>query len=66
MKLTMSFIAKRFEPQSFAVIFSSLKTEVNKSYKDMTNKMLDLVSKEKVCLGRESERENIGIKLRRY
>jgi len=51
MELTMSQIAKTPDPPYFAVIFSSLRTEGDKGYNRLAEKMVELVSKQPGFLG---------------
>jgi len=48
-------------PPYYAVIFTSLKIEEDKGYGEMSNKIVDLVSKQDGFLGFESAREELGI-----
>ncbi|MGE4289398.1 MAG: antibiotic biosynthesis monooxygenase [Salinivirgaceae bacterium] len=45
----------------FAVIFTSLRTDGDKGYAAMAEKMLELAQKQKGFLGVESAREGLGI-----
>lgn len=45
----------------FAVIFTSLRTEGDKGYTVVANKMLELAQKQKGFLGVQSAREGLGI-----
>jgi len=47
----MSQIAKTPDPPYFAVIFSSLRTEGDKGYNRLAEKMVELVSKQPGFLG---------------
>ncbi len=51
-------ISKTPSPPYYAVIFTSIKKDEDKSYEEMSKKMVDLVSKEDGFLGFESAREN--------
>ncbi len=58
----MSCIAKTPKPPYYAVIFTSLRTEVeNKEYGEMANKMVSLAAEQPGFLGVESAREDVGI-----
>ncbi len=58
----MSGIVKTPEPPYYAVIFVSQRTEGDKGYGIMTNKMVELASQQKGFLGVESARdEGLGI-----
>lgn len=54
-------IAKTPEPPYYAVIFTSLRTEGDKGYSDMTDKMEELAKQQPGFLGMESVREELGI-----
>ena len=54
-------IAKTPQPPYYAVIFTSLRTEIDKVYGAMSDKMDELVTKQKRFLGFESAREVLGI-----
>lgn len=54
--------ARNIEPPYYAVIFTSQRTEGDKGYKVMSNKMVELASKQKGFLGVESARDQeLGI-----
>jgi heme-degrading monooxygenase HmoA len=58
----MSGIAKTPEPPYYAVIFTSQRTEGDRGYGKMADKMVELASQQKGFLGMESARdEGIGI-----
>jgi heme-degrading monooxygenase HmoA len=54
-------IAKTPEPPYYAVIFTSLRTEVDKGYDVMSEKMEELAKQQKGFLGMESARNQLGI-----
>ncbi|MGE0561926.1 MAG: antibiotic biosynthesis monooxygenase [Flavobacteriales bacterium] len=54
-------IAKTPQPPYYAVIFTSLRTEGDNGYGDMSGKMVELASKQDGFLGIESAREEVGI-----
>ena len=57
----MSLIANTPEPPYFAVIFSSLNTEVGEGYADTAARMVELAAQQPGFLGVESAREELGI-----
>jgi heme-degrading monooxygenase HmoA len=58
----MSKFAKTHEPPYYAVIFTSQRTDIDKGYEKMANRMVDLASQEKGFLGIESARNSeLGI-----
>ncbi|WP_211746978.1 antibiotic biosynthesis monooxygenase [Paenibacillus sp. Marseille-Q4541] len=58
----MSGIAKTPEPPYYAVIFASQRTEGDKGYGRMSDKMVELASQQKGFLGLESAKdEELGI-----
>lgn len=58
----MSGIAKTPEPPYYAVIFASQRTEGNRGYGKMADKMVELASQQKGFLGVESARDGeLGI-----
>jgi heme-degrading monooxygenase HmoA len=57
----MSLIANTPEPPYFAVIFSSLNTEVGEGYADTAARMVELAAQQPGFLGVESAREALGI-----
>ena len=54
-------IAKTPEPPYYVVIFTSVRTPGDKGYDQMSDKMMELVSKQEGFLGCESAREETGI-----
>ncbi len=54
-------IANTPPPPYYAVIFSSLRTEVSKGYDEMTKRMLELAAQQPGYLGVEGVREGLGI-----
>ena len=54
-------IASTPEPPYFAVIFTSLRTEGDRGYASMADKMVELASSQPGFLGVESAREGLGI-----
>ncbi len=54
-------LASTPKPPYYAVIFTSLKSENNKGYDEMANKMMKLASEQDGFLGVETAKENIGI-----
>jgi heme-degrading monooxygenase HmoA len=54
-------IAKTPSPPYYAVIFSSIRNEVDDGYSDMSVKMTELASKQQGFLGVESARAGLGI-----
>ena len=54
-------IAKTPKPPYYAVIFTSIRTEGDKDYGSMSNKMLELAKEQEGFLGIESARDEIGI-----
>jgi heme-degrading monooxygenase HmoA len=60
--MNLSGIAKTPEPPYYAVIFSSQRTEGDRGYGSMADKMVELASQQKGFLGVESARdEGLGI-----
>ena len=57
----MSRIAKTPQPPYYAVIFVSERTEGDKGYASMADKMVELASRQKGFLGVESAREPDGL-----
>lgn len=49
------------KPPYYAVIFTSIRTEVDKGYNEMSDKMVQLAFKQKGFLGVESARNELGI-----
>lgn len=61
-ELKLSGIAKTPQPPYYAVIFASQRTEGDRGYGKMAEKMVELASKQKGFLGVESARdEGLGI-----
>jgi len=54
-------ISKTPEPPYYAVIFTSLRTEGDNDYNEMSAKMVDLVQQQPGYLGHESARDKLGI-----
>jgi heme-degrading monooxygenase HmoA len=54
-------IAETPQPPYYAVIFTSIRTEVEDGYTDIAERMLELAQKQVGFLGYESSREEIGI-----
>ena len=54
-------IATTPKPPYYAVIFTSLRTDVDHAYDDMANKMVQLASEQPGFLGIESARAEVGI-----
>ena len=59
----MSSIANTPEPPYYAVIFTSLRTDIDDGYNDMASRMVELASEQPGFLGIESAREDVGITL---
>jgi len=57
----MESIAKTPEPPYYAVIFTSLRTQVDDGYGAMAGRMLELAALQPGFLGVESAREGLGI-----
>lgn len=57
----MSEIARTPEPPYYAVIFSSLRSEVDEGYAQTAAKMVELAALQPGFLGVESVRETLGI-----
>lgn len=49
------------KPPYYAVIFTSIRTEISSGYKEMTEEMLALARKQDGFLGEESARAELGI-----
>ena len=49
------------DPPYYAVIFTSVRTDVDEGYTEMSGKMMELASQQEGFLGVETARENIGI-----
>uniref|UniRef100_UPI003216CFFA antibiotic biosynthesis monooxygenase family protein n=1 Tax=uncultured Draconibacterium sp. TaxID=1573823 RepID=UPI003216CFFA len=54
-------ISKTPKPPYYAVIFTSERTEGDQGYAAMSEKMMELVTKQKGFLGAESARNELGI-----
>ncbi len=54
-------IADTPAPPYYAVIFTSIRTEVDKGYEEMANRMVDLAALQPGFLGIESARDSLGI-----
>ncbi len=54
-------IASTPKPPYYAVIFTSIRTEGDKGYSGMADKMLELAKQQDGFLGVENARENVGI-----
>lgn len=54
-------IAKTPEPPYYAVIFSSIRTEENHGYSEMSDFMVELAKQQDGFLGVESARNDLGI-----
>ncbi len=54
-------IAETPKPPYYAVIFTTLRTENNEGYKDMSDRMVELARKQEGFLGIESARDGLGI-----
>ena len=54
-------ISETPKPPYYAVIFTSIRTEENKGYSEMADKMIELASHQEGFLGVESARNEIGI-----
>ena len=57
----MSLIAETPEPPYYAVIFSSLTTEVSEAYAETAARMVELAALQPGFLGVESAHEDLGI-----
>ncbi len=57
----MSKIANTPKPPYYVVIFTSKKVDENREYREMSHKMVELVSKQDGFLGFESAKEELGI-----
>ena len=58
---SMTFIAKTPTPPYYAVIFTSIRSEDEQGYAEMSANILELVSLQPGFLGVESAREDLGI-----
>lgn len=54
-------IANTPQPPYYAVVFTSLRTDENKGYPEMSEKMLLLAREQEGFLGAESTRDKLGI-----
>jgi heme-degrading monooxygenase HmoA len=54
-------IAETPKPPYYAVIFTSVRTEGDNGYSDVSEKMVELASEQPGFLGMESAREDVGI-----
>lgn len=54
-------IAQTPQPPYYAVIFTSVRTDVDNGYAEMARKMVDMASRQPGFLGVESAREEVGI-----
>ena len=54
-------IAQTPQPPYYAVIFTSLRTDIDNHYKDMAERMVELASLQEGYLGHESARNEVGI-----
>lgn len=54
-------IAKTPKPPYYAVIFTTIRTEVNQGYSEMAIRMLNLAKEQDGFLGEESARDELGI-----
>ena len=57
----MSLIAKTPKPPYYAVIFTSHRTDGDNGYSHMSDRMVELASKQPGFLGIESAREDVGV-----
>ena len=57
----MSIVTNTPKPPYYAVIFTSIKTDEDKGYSNMSGRMVELVSKQDGFIGFESAREELGI-----
>jgi heme-degrading monooxygenase HmoA len=57
----MKQIAETPKPPYYAVIFTSVRSEGDKGYREMAAKMFELASKQSGFLGVESARDELGI-----
>ena len=60
-KKTIEMIADTPKPPYYAVIFSSIRTDVDKGYAEMSDLMVELAKQQKGFLGVESARNELGI-----
>ena len=59
--ISKTMIAKTPSPPYYAVIFSSVRTEGDNGYSEMSERMVDLASKQDGFLGMETARAGMGI-----
>lgn len=59
----MTLIAQTPKPPYYAVIFTSIRTEVDEGYAQMASKMVQLAATQPGFLGLESARDGVGITL---
>lgn len=57
----MNFLANTPKPPYYAVIFSSIRSDEDNGYDEMSEKMMELAKKEEGFLGIESARNELGI-----
>lgn len=57
----MSMIAQTPKPPYYAVIFTSLRTDIDEGYAQMASKMVQLAAEQPGFLGMESARDGLGI-----
>lgn len=57
----MSLIAQTPPPPYYAVIFSSVRTDIDLGYGDMADRMVELAAQQPGFLGIESARQELGI-----
>jgi heme-degrading monooxygenase HmoA len=57
----MNMLAKTPNPPYYAVIFTSLRSEIEEDYEEMAEEMLRLVALQPGYLGHESARNELGI-----
>ncbi len=61
MPSSMSILATTPQPPYYAVIFSSIRTDVAEGYGDMADRMAELAQEQPGFLGVESARQALGI-----
>lgn len=57
----MSLIANTPEPPYYAVIFTSVRTDIDDGYDDMAVRMVELAAQQPGFLGVESARNEVGV-----
>jgi len=57
----MNVIAKTPEPPYYAIIFTSLRTDIDEGYSSMAARMFELASQQPGFLGTETARADLGI-----